>query len=142
MGLLFASLSVLCSLAIAHLLKIVRKDNLRLIQVLGINYLIASIISFFSNPGTIPSFNELGVIPFAAFAVGAIFIANLFVYSASIHQIGMGISIAAMRMSLIIPIGLSLWFFGEKVEVSTYSGILFVFIAFFLTISEIFPRSA
>ena len=136
MGFLFALLSVVCSLTIAQILKVVRNNDIKLIQVLGVNYLVAALISFVTNSGDIPSAVELGFIPLAAILVGGIFIANLFVYSASIHKIGMGISIAAMRMSLIIPIGLSLWLFEERITSSGYAGIILVFIAFFLMLPK------
>ena len=137
MGFVFAALSVFCSLAIAHFLKLVRIINLRMLPVLGVNYLVAFLISFFTNSAPVPAITDLGFIPIIALVVGGIFIANLFIYSASIHTIGMGISISAMRMSLIIPIGLSLWLFHERIGISAVVGILLVFVAFVL----ILPKS-
>ncbi len=137
MGLLFIALSVSCSLTIAHFLKLSKKSNARLINVLTINYLMAFAISF-SISGRELSQGMLSNPNLLIFAVvlGAIFIANLFVYSASLNKIGMGISIAAMRMSLVIPIGLSLFFYSEEITALKYAGIVLVFLALYLMIPK------
>ena len=67
-----------------------------------------------------------------AVGLGAVFITNFAVYSISLERIGMGISIAAMRLSLIIPIGLSLFIYQEWISVIQYLGIVLVFVAFYL----------
>lgn len=138
MGYTFIFSSVLCSLALAHLLKLSKRSEPRLINILTINYLIASVISFFISDFELirsTSFTGSGVI--VAVFLGSIFIANLFVYSAALDKIGMGISIAAMCMSLIIPITLSLFLYDESIQLYKYGGIILVFIAMFLMIPKV-----
>lgn len=137
MGFFYIALSVACSLAIAHFLKLSKDKSLRLTPVLIINYLIASIISFaISGNELIQSDSIAPIVLIFSFVLGAIFIANLFVYSTSLDRIGMGISIAAMRMSLVIPIGISLFVYDEAIESLKYVGILLVFLALYLMIPK------
>lgn len=137
MGLIYISLSVCCSLAIAHFLKVAQKANQRLIQVLTINYLIALLLSFVISRNEFNSglLVNPSILLFAAL-LGAIFIANLFVYSASLNRIGMGISVAAMRMSLVIPIGLSLFIYDEQINPIKYVSIALVFVALYLMLPK------
>jgi len=137
MGLLYIACSVVCSIGIAHFLKLAKVKSLRLIQVLIVNYLTASIVSF-SITGQDISFSQvLDPVVFSfSIILGAIFIANLFIYSASIDKIGMGISIAAMRISLVIPIGVSLIIYGETINSLKYAGILLVLVALYLMIPK------
>lgn len=137
MGLLFIACSVACSISIAHFLKLAKVKSLRLIQVLIVNYLTASIVSF-TITGQDLSVNQIldPVVFSFSILLGAIFIANLFIYSASIDRIGMGISIAAMRMSLVIPIGISLIIYGETINSLKYAGIILVFIALYFIIPK------
>ncbi|MEQ9310536.1 MAG: DMT family transporter [Balneolaceae bacterium] len=138
MGFLFIALSVANSLAIAHFLKLAKTRLLGLIQVLIINYLTASIISFSISGREIVNLEVISPsILFFSIILGSVFIANLFVYSTSLEKIGMGISIAAMRMSLVIPIGISLFVYNETVGSIKYLGIILVFVALFLMIPKI-----
>lgn len=132
-GLSYIGLSVFCSVAIAHLLKKVRQSEYRLLHVLVINYITAAVICFMMLDSPVSNISSSGKwVILISIALGAVFIANFAVYSISLHRIGMGISIAAMRLSLIIPIGLSLFFYGEWIAGSQYLGIGLVFIAFYL----------
>ena len=136
MPFLYIALSVACSLTIAHLLKKVRHRKMRVMQVLTVNYLVAVVISLSTNTNFEIESGSLGFIPLAAALVGVIFIANLFVYSSSIHQAGLGISISAMRLSLVIPIGISLIWYKETLGLNNYLGIGAVFIAFYLLLPK------
>jgi drug/metabolite transporter (DMT)-like permease len=128
MGLLFIALSVCCSLAIAQILKLAENRTLNVLRILVINYLAGFLISLLNSkefsifPGidTLANSWLIGLI----FILGLLFIANMLVYSKSIDRVGMGVSIAAMRMSLIFPIGVSLFVFGENLQSLKYIGIL------------------
>lgn len=138
MGLIYIALSVGCSLTIAHFLKLSERADTRLVNVLTINYLIATVISFSisGNNLTRESLISPELLLFTT-VLGAFFILNFFIYSFSIHNNGMGISIAAMRLSLVIPICLSLFFYGEYIQPIQYVGIMMVFPALYLMIAKI-----
>lgn len=137
MGLVYISLSVACSLTIAHFLKVLERSDSRILNVLCINYITAAATSFFLSEDSINSVSDLPeVVLILAVILGLIFIANLFVYSASIDRIGMGISIAAMRMSLAIPVGLSLFLYNEQISAAQYAGMVLVFASLYLLLPK------
>ncbi|MBO6524338.1 MAG: DMT family transporter [Balneolaceae bacterium] len=138
MGILYISLSVGCSLTIAHFLKVAEQSKSRVLNVLCINYLVAACISFFITDDPLVNVPELPpqVLILAIF-LGVVFIANLFLYSASLNKIGMGISIAAMRMSLVIPIAVSIFIYGESIAGIKYFGIVLVFISLYLLLPKL-----
>jgi drug/metabolite transporter (DMT)-like permease len=138
MGLLYIALSVTSSLLIAHFLKVARKADQRLLNVLVINYITATIFSLMIVDKEALGQTELSFpMLFLGAFLGFIFIANLLVYSSSLHRIGMGISIASMRMSLVIPIALSLLIYGEHIGLLKYAGIVLVFIALYLMLPKL-----
>ena len=138
MGLIYVALSVVCSLSIAHFLKVAEQSFSRVLNVLSINYITAAGISFFISQDSISFEQQIpSSIVILSLVLGIIFIANLFVYSTSINKIGMGISIAAMRMSLVIPIAISLFIYDESIQVVKYAGIVLVFVALYLLLPKI-----
>ncbi|GAB5408890.1 MAG: hypothetical protein BalsKO_12550 [Balneolaceae bacterium] len=92
MGLVYMALSVACSLSIAHFLKLAKAQSLALVSVLVVNYLTASIISFTISGRDLTDNDifEPSILIFSI-ALGVVFIANLFIYSASLNKLGMGI---------------------------------------------------
>lgn len=138
MGILYIVLSVGCSLMIAHLLKLARRSEYRVLHILVINYITAALFSILIADKQALANSEVSV-PTAVLAafLGFIFIANLFVYSSSLHRIGMGISIAAMRVSLVIPVALSLFFYGEQLGIEKTVGIVLVFLALYLMLPKV-----
>lgn len=134
-GWLFILLSAGCSVIIAHLLKLTEHRSLNTIRVLTVNYITASAIAWLTpatGAGAGIDFQEaLPAIGLALF-VGVVFIANFFIYSKSVDKNGVGISVAAMRVSLIVPVLVSaLWYF-DAISALQWAGVSFVFIAMFL----------
>ncbi|MFY0683503.1 MAG: DMT family transporter [Balneola sp.] len=138
MGFLFLGLSAIFSLSVAQVLKFIEIRSLKVLNILVINYLVAFLISIFSTEWAGVSVNS-GVIPIVIHSaiLGFLFIANFMVYSKSIHKNGMGISIAAMRMSLVFPILLSLFVYGESITTGLIIGILLTFVALALLLPPI-----
>lgn len=138
MAVLYIALSVCSSLLIAHFLKLAKRAEQRLLNVLVVNYITATLFSLFIVDKELLGKTELSfpLIALAGF-LGFIFIANLLVYSSSLHRIGMGISIAAMRISLVIPIALSLFIYGESIGWLKYIGIILVFISLYLMLPKV-----
>ena len=139
MGLLFLTLSAVFSLSVAQVLKLVEVRSLRVLNVLVINYLVAVVISIVSTDWN--GFEEhTGLIPILIHSaiLGFLFIANFMIYSKSIDKNGMGISIAAMRMSLVFPILLSLMIYNEDITTGLILGILLSFISLILLVPFFF----
>lgn len=131
---IFILLSSGCSVLVAHLLRYIEFKKLDTLHVLMINYLIASIYAFTITdqaPDSIDLATLLPVFILAAFT-GIFFIANYFVYSKSIYHNGVGISVASMRLSLIIPVLLSTFWYHEFLEAREWVGIFLVFMTLYL----------
>lgn len=134
MGVVYLLLSVSCSLIIAHLLKATEDKGLRTLNVLTFNYLVAFVIAFLyrlESPLVWIS-RMTPVVWLVAVVVGSMFIANFVVYSKSAHRNGVGVSVAAMRLSLLIPVLLSILMYKEVLSAGQSAGILMVFGALFL----------
>lgn len=141
MAYLFIFLSISCSLSIAQILKIAENNKMRVMNVLVVNYLAGGLISLlnsseFSASNLVP-LDHTFIIGSMMALLGIIFIGNLVVYSRSIDRVGMGVSIAAMRMSLIFPIAVSLFVFNEELASIRYLGIILAFGALLLMVPRI-----
>lgn len=141
MGFLYILFSISCSLAIAQILKVAENNRMRVMNILVINYLAGSIISIFNSEefetGSLIVTNYGLVIAGMMVILGLIFIGNLVAYSRSIDRVGMGVSIAAMRMSLIFPIAVSLFVFNEELASVRYLGIVVALGALLLMVPKI-----
>ncbi|MDZ7714919.1 MAG: DMT family transporter [Balneolaceae bacterium] len=129
MGYFFILCSAVCSIIIAHLLKATEVRRLRTLNTLTANYLSASTIAFgigyYQSGGSI----ELPSLQLFLFAVivGAFFITNFLIYSKSVHTNGVGITIAFMRLSLLVPILVSIYLYSEYLGWKESLGVVFVF---------------
>lgn len=134
-GWLYIGLSSACSVAIAHFLKKTEFKKLSTIRVLTVNYIVAALAAFLIPAGGADidfQFSEARPALLLAALVGVIFIANFFIYSKSVSKNGVGISVAAMRISLLVPVLLSTLWYLELLESRQWIGVLTVFIALFL----------
>ena len=134
-GWLFIVLSSSCSVLIAHLLKVTEFKKLSTTKVLTVNYIVASLVAFLSPvSGARLDFSVAAAWPALVLAVfvGFIFIANFFIYSKSVSKNGVGISVAAMRMSLLIPVLLSTFWYMELMSTRQWIGFITVCVALFL----------
>lgn len=134
MAAVYILLSVGCSLLIAHLLKKTEARRLRTPNVLTVNYLAAFLIAFtarWENPWSQLQQLTFGGWGFAAL-IGVFFIANFIIYSKSVNGNGVGVSVAAMRLSLLIPVLVSIMGYGEQISWVKTLGIILVFLALVL----------
>ncbi len=129
---------ILCastSVLLAHLFKITEYKKLNTTRVLTVNYFIATLfaaILAIREGVTFPEISELSVPFIFAMAVGFVFIANFFIYSKSVHLNGVGISVAAMRVSLLVPVFTAILWYQEVLSTLQWIGIIIVFGALFL----------
>lgn len=138
MGMTYLALSAFFSLSVAQVLKVLEIRSIRVMNVLVINYFVAVAISIYSTEwDTFDSSFAMAPIWIHAGILGVLFIANFVVYSKSIDKNGMGVSIAAMRMSLVFPILLSLIVYNEPVSIPLILGIILSFIALFLLVPKL-----
>lgn len=139
-GWLFIILCALCSILIAHFFKIIEHKKLSTIRVLTINYAVAALAAFVmaGRYTELPEISTEALLHpvLLAMVVGVIFIVNFFIYSKSVYHNGVGISVAAMRISLIVPVLLSILIYLEVLSSWQWAGIFLVFITLFLLLPD------
>lgn len=126
---LYIVLSAACSVLIAHLLKLTEVKKLRTLPTLTVNYLFAGGVAFVIGLQDQTDFSLIynnPVILFFCLIVGAFFIGNFLMYSKSVHANGVGVTIAAMRVSLLVPVLVSLYLYRESITWETALGIILV----------------
>jgi drug/metabolite transporter (DMT)-like permease len=134
-GWTFIILCAASSVLIAHFFKVTESRKLSTVNVLTVNYLIATFTAFalafrHGVPDVITG--DLGPSVILAIFVGIVFIANFFIYSKSVFHNGVGISVAAMRISLLIPVLVSTLWYLELLTVGQWTGVALVFVTLFL----------
>lgn len=119
-------LTILCSTAIALLLKLNETRKGEPLLFLAGNYLAASILGaiFFFNNGE--SQFEYEPILFGA-GVAILFVMSFFAFAKGVKIAGTALATVSSRLSVVIPIVLAVIFFGEIPQTKHYFG-------FFLTI--------
>lgn len=136
---IFLVLSSVCSLTIAHLLKVTETKNLRTLNTLTVNYIVAAVfallVGYESDQGAVFVGYSTILLSFCIL-VGAFFIGNFVAYSKSVHTNGVGITIAAMRLSLLIPVIISIYWYAEYLSGLKVAGIVGVFGAMLLLIPK------
>jgi drug/metabolite transporter (DMT)-like permease len=139
MAYVFLVLSSVCSLTIAHLLKVTETKNLRTLNTLAVNYIVAAVFALFvgyeGSPGSALVSHSTILLLFCGI-VGAFFIGNFVTYSKSVHTNGVGITIAAMRLSLLIPVVISIYWYAEYLSGFKIVGMVGVFGAMLLLIPK------
>lgn len=136
-GWTFIILCAVSSVLIAHFFKVTESRKLSTINVLTVNYLIATVSAFVLAIVQDETAIQAGSEGFApalilAFILGIIFIANFFIYSKSVDYNGVGISVAAMRISLLLPVLLSTLWYLELLTIAQWVGVALVFVTLFL----------
>lgn len=138
-GWIYIVLCTISSILIAHFFKVTEQNKLSTLRVITVNYLFAFPAAFLIYEGQLSgTFFSAELIPaiLLAMLVGIIFIYNFFVYSKSVDQNGVGISIAAMRISLIVPVLLSTLWYMELLSLTQWIGLILVFIVLYLLLPE------
>lgn len=132
MGFLYLILSVLCSLIIVHLLKVVKYRQARMLPVLTVNYWVATVIASVSSSGSAITLALPIRLILLTGTAGALFILNFIVYGSSVNRNGVGVSVTAMRLSLVIPVLVSIIGYRERINFLIITGLIGVFTALFL----------
>ncbi|OQY38904.1 MAG: hypothetical protein B6226_02880 [Candidatus Cloacimonetes bacterium 4572_65] len=127
---LYLILAVISSVTIGHLLNFYkrRERKVPILQIFLGNYFVASLVSFyFAYPlETKPNLLDLGL----GFIFGTLFLVNFLIFQENIFKNGMSMSVSVMRLSLVIPVVLSIIFFNESLPIVNYIGVFIVIVAF------------
>jgi drug/metabolite transporter (DMT)-like permease len=135
-GWIFVILTSFCSVLLAHLFKITEHTEARTTAVLTVNYAFATLFALLIsllNPDVVYAFSNVDPpIIILGIITGVVFIVNFFAYSKSVYLNGVGVSVAAMRVSLLIPVLLSTIWYLEPLLMRQWAGVILVFFALIL----------
>lgn len=126
---IFILLGILCSVAIANLLMLYRRNGMDgILPVFLGNYLMASGFSYAALPVSGVDLNTTGW----ALSVlgGMLFLGNFALYQKNILCNGLSLAVSVMRVGMVIPVLLAVVVFREKLGVAPVIGIILVAMAF------------
>lgn len=84
-------------------------------QILSVNYLIATVISYFECKSSVIDtiYQASCLVPFSGIIIGSFFILNFLLMFASTQKVGIGITTVLNKTSLIIPVIIGYFFLGQ-----------------------------
>lgn len=126
--------SILSSTLIIISFKLMARYKVSILQAITVNYLVASIFGFLSEPESF-SFLDIPARPWfsMAFLVGITLILGFNLFALSAAKAGVVITAIASRMSVLIPVFAGFILFGEPMGALKIIGIILALFAFYLT---------
>lgn len=126
-------LSIVCSTIIFVIFKIVKLRNMDTFQVIVFNYITACILGILLNPQSIP----ISAIYSSNWFWGALFLGGMFITIFNVmawtsQRNGLSVASVATKMSVIIPIILGIYLYGEGYGLLKISGIILALVAVYL----------
>ncbi len=128
---IFVFLSAFSSVFLAHMLKYAGHHRMRELHVYLVNYLVAGIAAFLLSdmPMSILFSQEaVGEVAFGVF-VGLLYMSNLILMGRSMTENGIGLTVSVMRISLVIPVIVSILVFSEQTSTLRLVGLVLAFAA-------------
>jgi len=128
--------SLFCSVSVGVLFKIAKKHDVIFMQIIGWNYALAIILSYFSFDLDIKSINSVNSV-WIFFSSLWLLMPSVFLLQAlSLKYVGIVKTDIAQRLSLFIPILASYFLFNEVFTKHKIIGIIIAFIAIFFTLHK------
>lgn len=128
-------LSILSSTIIALVFKIIDIQKIKLFPVIVINYIAATFLGFVINSSEINlsqivHFNWF----FSALGIGVFLILGFYLIGYSTAKVGIAITTISNKMSVVLPILLSIFVFSDKLSELKILGIVIALISVFFTV--------
>ena len=131
----FVILSVICSVSVGIFLKIAKRFQLNIFQIITFNYFSALLLTYFTYHPEL-TFQEK-TIPYSLFFGLAILLPIVFLIQAkSIKEVGIVKTDIAQRLSLFIPLIASYFLFNETFSQLKIVGFIIGFSAIFFTLNK------
>lgn len=129
---IYLLLCIISSVGIMVVFKIAGNMKLDTFRIIVINYFTASILGFII--GGLPERSDFnaGWMPMAI-TIGILFIVVFFLIALSTQRAGIAVTSVAAKMSVVIPITFSLFYFNEPISVLKITGILLALTSVFMT---------
>jgi drug/metabolite transporter (DMT)-like permease len=113
------------------MLKFAGHHRLRELHVYLVNYLVAGIAAFMLSDmpiSTLFKAESIGELGFGVF-VGLLYMSNLILMGRSMNENGIGLTVSVMRISLVIPVIVSILVFSEQTSTLRVIGLVLAFAA-------------
>lgn len=129
---IYLLLCIIASAGIFVVFKIAGNLKLDTFRIIVINYIAAAILGF--SIGELPEKTDLnaGWIPMAII-IGVLFIVVFFIIALSTQKAGIAVTSVASKMSVVIPITFSLFYFNEPISFLKITGIFLALASVFMT---------
>jgi len=124
-------LTILCSTSIALILKQNDSRGGNTIVLLCGNYFVASIVSFYFLLTANEDFYSAHTLLFGT-VLGLFFVVTFFAYARAVGVAGTALATVSSRLSVIVPLVLSVFIFTEKPDFYQFTGFIFTAITIFL----------
>jgi drug/metabolite transporter (DMT)-like permease len=118
-------LSILCSVAIAHIFKWVEQKSFPIFPIFAINYAMATLVAWI-NGHPVYSSLTLGA-GLLGIAVGILFISSFVVFMIAVTKLGVTIPVSLMRLSAVLPTLGSILIFQEQPDWQQITGLFLAF---------------
>ena len=133
----FIILSVVQSVLILITFKLFDRYRIDNLQAIVVNYLVAGTFGLLITttdwkPATIAEFSWFST----ALVLGVMFICTFFFFALSSQKVGVAVTSVTSKMSLVIPVIISVIFWGESLNGLRIIGILLALAAFYLTFRQ------
>jgi len=129
---IYLLLCILSTAGIMVVFKIAGNLKIDTFGIIVINYFTAAILGF--TIGGLPARTDFnaGWIPMAVI-IGILFIVMFFVIALSTQRAGIAVTSVASKMSVVIPITFSLFYFNESINALKLTGIFLALVSVFMT---------
>ncbi|MBS4012207.1 MAG: EamA family transporter [Bacteroidetes bacterium] len=134
---IYLILAIFFSSGIAIIFKLFNKYGIHNTQAIIINYLLAVFAGYFASRTnlSLPEILDKSWF-YLAIVIGTAFITTFFIYAISSQKAGVAISAVASRMSVLIPVLIGIFVYGEKISIIIIGGIALSLFAFFLILQK------
>lgn len=123
--------SIVCSVLVSVLLKVARKQKIKIEQAVAVNYIVAIVLTMLVLKPDLNQPTQFLSTWWLFAALGVLLPTVFIVMGKSVETVGIVKSDAAQRLSLFLPIAASFAIFGENVSESRLIGIVLAFVALF-----------
>jgi drug/metabolite transporter (DMT)-like permease len=131
---IYLLLAILLSTAIIITFRIFNYFKISIVQAITVNYLVACVFGFASEPG---SFNPEVIFGaswfYLSILMGLSLILSFNLFALSAQNAGVAITAISSRMSVVIPVSLGFMFFGDTADIIKIAGIIAGLAAFYFS---------
>lgn len=127
-------LSIFTNTALLLILKAFSRYGVNTLHGIVVNYITAAALGFFIFGSPVP----LQALPeqswlWIPFVLGFLFIVVFRLIARTAQEMGIAIATVANKMSVVMPVGMALIFFGEKLSLLQYAGMFLTLLAVYFT---------